>query len=86
LGVKPLYYFASDKKFIFASEIKALLEDKNVPRAVNLEALGELFTYRYVPSPNTLFKDIRKLSPAHLMVVTSKEAAPLKDFGSGNRT
>lgn len=67
LGVKPLYYIRQDDKLIFASEIKSLLQDKDVPREVDMKSLGELFTFRYVPSPNTLFKNIKKLPPGHWM-------------------
>ena len=69
LGVKPLYYVDLGARFIFASEIKALLVDPECPKEVDLKALGELFTLRYVPSPDTLFHRIKKLPPAHLMTV-----------------
>jgi asparagine synthase (glutamine-hydrolysing) len=71
LGVKPLYYTTVGQRFLFASEIKALLADRQCPREVNLRGLGQLFTLRYVPSPSTLFRAINKLPAAHLMVVTS---------------
>ena len=61
LGIKPLYYVDLGNRILFASEIKALLQDPDCPREVDVEALAELFTFRYVPSPKTLFKGIRKL-------------------------
>jgi asparagine synthase (glutamine-hydrolysing) len=72
LGVKPLYYAVVGSRVVFASEIKALLEDPECPREVDLEALGQLFTLRYVPSPRTLFRGISKLPPAHWMMVDSE--------------
>jgi asparagine synthase (glutamine-hydrolysing) len=69
LGVKPLYYTQIGTRLLFASEIKALLTDPECPREVDLQALGQLFTLRYVPSPSTLFEGIRKLPPAHRMIV-----------------
>jgi asparagine synthase (glutamine-hydrolysing) len=69
LGVKPLYYTSVGGRFLFASEIKALLADPHCPKEVDLRGLGQLFTLRYVPSPATLFRTISKLPPAHLMVV-----------------
>ena len=69
LGVKPLYYVTVGNKFLFASEVKALLTHPECPREVDLRSLGQLFTLRYVPSPNTLFDGIKKLPPAHFMVV-----------------
>jgi asparagine synthase (glutamine-hydrolysing) len=70
LGIKPLYYADLGKRLLFASEIKALLQDPECPREIDLGALAELFTFRYVPSPKTLFKGIRKLPPAHRMTVS----------------
>jgi len=72
LGIKPLYYIDLKNRVLFASEIKALLQDKDCPREVDIESLVELFTFRYVPSPKTLFKDIRKLPPGHMMILSDK--------------
>jgi asparagine synthase (glutamine-hydrolysing) len=72
LGIKPLYYAALGKRLIFASEIKALLQDPQCPAEVNVPALSQLFTLRYVPSPDTLFRDIRKLPPGHWMVADAR--------------
>jgi asparagine synthase (glutamine-hydrolysing) len=69
LGVKPLYYVDLGDRLLFASEIKSLLVDPACPKEVDLKALGELFTLRYVPSPDTLFHQIKKLPPAHLMIL-----------------
>lgn len=69
LGVKPLYYVTIDNRFLFASEIKSLLADGQCPREVNMKGLAQLFTLRYVPSPETLFSRIKKLPPGHFMVV-----------------
>ena len=54
LGVKPLYWTIIDGQLVFASEVKALLAHPGCPREVDMTALHELFTYRYVPSPRTL--------------------------------
>lgn len=62
-GVKPLYYHVQDGRFYFASEIKAILCDPAVPREMDLNALNMCLTFRHVPSPRTLFKDIYKLPP-----------------------
>jgi asparagine synthase (glutamine-hydrolysing) len=70
LGIKPLYYTHLGTRTLFASEIKALLQDPACPREVDLESLAELFTFRYVPSPRTLFKGIYKLPPGHRMTVS----------------
>ncbi|HVR76415.1 MAG TPA: asparagine synthase (glutamine-hydrolyzing) [Planctomycetota bacterium] len=65
VGIKPLFYSTLDDRLLFASELKALLQDETVPREVNGSALIDYLTYRYVPSPGTIFKGIRKLPPGH---------------------
>jgi asparagine synthase (glutamine-hydrolysing) len=72
LGIKPLYYVDLGNRILFASEIKALLQDSGCPREVDVEALAELFTFRYVPSPKTLFKGIRKLPQGHGMTLSHR--------------
>jgi asparagine synthase (glutamine-hydrolysing) len=79
LGIKPLYYAKVGNRLLFGSEIKTILQDPECPRAVDHEALVELFTFRYVPSPKTLFKGIFKLPPAHTMLV-SRRGLEIKRF------
>jgi len=70
-GIKPLYYLNKNGRFIFASEIKCIL-NYDLERKVNKNALNEYFTYRYSLAPNTLFENIKKLKPAHYMVINLK--------------
>jgi len=67
-GVKPLYYHQSGSRLTWASEIKALLVDPMIPRRVDLESLDLYLTFRFVPSPRTMFAGIRKLPPGHYLV------------------
>jgi len=66
-GKKPLNYYWDGERLIFGSEIKSILE-AGIPREVNPIALDEYLAYRYVPTPNTLFKYISKLPAAHILV------------------
>lgn len=66
-GIKPLYYFLEGQRFIFSSEIKAILEH-NVPRILNKEMLSVYFRMLYVPAPYTMFENIFKLEPGHFAV------------------
>lgn len=69
-GVKPLVYHQGVRGFLFASEIQALFAlDPQLSRRVDPEGLMHYLALRYVPSPWSAFKHIRKLSPAHAMVV-----------------
>ena len=72
LGIKPLYYTTVGSQFLFASEIKSLMQHPKFRREVDREALAQLFTFRYVPSPKSLMKDVFKLPPGHLMVVSRR--------------
>src|SRR5262249_11969543 len=60
-GVKPLYYLENSLKTIFGSEIKSIFADPSIERMVDGNALSEFITFRYNPSPNTLFSGVRKL-------------------------
>jgi asparagine synthase (glutamine-hydrolysing) len=72
LGIKPLYYVELGKRLLFASEIKSLLADRECPKAVDINSLGQLFTLRYVASPDTMFERIKKIPPGHWMLATAK--------------
>jgi asparagine synthase (glutamine-hydrolysing) len=71
LGIKPLYYYQGRDSLVFASEIKSLLKSPDVPREVDETSLGLYLAQRYVPGPRTMFKNIFKLQPGHMMVVES---------------
>lgn len=61
IGVKPLYYYFKNGRFIFASEIKAILEDPAVQRRVNHPALYAYLGFEFVPAPQTAFENIRAI-------------------------
>jgi asparagine synthase (glutamine-hydrolysing) len=69
IGKKPFYYLADGRRFIFGSEIKAILAHGDIPREIDLQALADYFTYLYVPSPKSIFKSIRKLPPGHMLTL-----------------
>lgn len=60
-GVKPLYYYSRGSRFLFSSEIKAILQCPSVERTLDRQALSDYLSFRYVPSPLTTFKDVFKL-------------------------
>ena len=63
-GKKPLYYAIVGGVFLFASELKSILRYETIGRSLDYAALDYYFTYMYVPSPLSIFRDIRKLPPA----------------------
>lgn len=62
-GKKPLYLYQVGETLLFASEIKSILSFPGVKPEVDSAAVWDYFAYRYVPSPATLFRGIRKLMP-----------------------
>ncbi len=70
MGVKPLYFAETTQGFLFGSEIKALLEDPNLPRDIDPVALHNTLAYLWSPSPNTMLRAVRKLEPGSALVVT----------------
>ena len=75
LGILPLHYAVNGGRIIFASEIKALLEDTSVARDIDLQALADYMTYDYVPAPRTIFAAIQKLPAGHSLVCERGEVS-----------
>jgi asparagine synthase (glutamine-hydrolysing) len=69
VGIKPLYYWQSNKCLIFASEIKAILADPSVNAEVFPEMIDRFLTFNYMPGEETLFKNIYKLAPGSCMTI-----------------
>ena len=82
LGLKPLYYTLADGRLRFASEIKALLADPTLPRALHGQGLLDLLGYEFVPAPATLFEGIRKLLPGCLLTLEADGRARLTRYWS----
>jgi asparagine synthase (glutamine-hydrolysing) len=76
-GVKPLYYYKDDQRFIFASEMRAILRHPAVAREVDQGALALYLKLGYVPAPRSIFRNIAKLEAGHLLTVD--EHGQLKD-------
>jgi asparagine synthase (glutamine-hydrolysing) len=80
LGLKPLYYTLEAGRLRFASEIKALLADPTLPRALNRQGLLDLLGYEFVPAPATLFEGIHKLLPGCMLTLESDGRARLSRY------
>jgi asparagine synthase (glutamine-hydrolysing) len=75
LGIKPLYYAVlGDGTFLFSSELKGLLVHPDLPRRIDPCAVEEYFAYGYVPDPKTIYRDVAKLAPAHVLCVRRGDA------------
>jgi asparagine synthase (glutamine-hydrolysing) len=74
MGIKPLFYALVPGGIVFASEIKALLEAPGVAREMDMEALDAYITLGYIPGERTIYRGIRKLPPASVLVFEDGKA------------
>ncbi|MFL1484667.1 asparagine synthase (glutamine-hydrolyzing) [Marinobacter sp. LN3S78] len=86
LGKKPLYYYHADGQFVFASELKALIEMPLVKREIRPDAVKDFFAYQYIPDPKTIYQNTYKLEPGHWLKTdgTSVQVAKYWDVSFSN--
>lgn len=64
-GIKPLYYLNTETDIVFASELKAIIQSGISKKEMDVTSFIDYFVYRYIPSPKTIWSDIKKVPPAH---------------------
>jgi len=67
-GVKPLLYVFDDDKFIFASEMKTILQ-YGINKELDYNSLYTFLQLNYIPAPDTIFRHVKKLLPGHFLKV-----------------
>lgn len=72
-GKKPLLYSFKNGRFSFASEFASLLSGAEVSKEINFNAIDDYIAFGYVPAPETIYKDISKLLPGHILVLKNRE-------------
>ncbi len=79
MGQKPLVYFilkspeGQPAALVFSSEIQSLKAHPKMPREINPQSLHDYLTLQYVPSPDTIYKNVRKLPPGHVLDIGQEE-------------
>lgn len=82
-GKKPLHYaLLDDGGLVFGSEIKSLLRVPEVDRELDPHAVADFFALGYVPDPKTIYRAIRKLPPAHLLIARRGRGTLLRRYWS----
>jgi asparagine synthase (glutamine-hydrolysing) len=72
-GMKPLYYAALADRFLFGSEVKALLADADLPRQINFRGVAQFFTYGQMLGVDTLLESVRLLPPAGWLTYEARD-------------
>ncbi|MEE4175229.1 MAG: asparagine synthase (glutamine-hydrolyzing) [Xanthomonadales bacterium] len=80
LGIKPLFHGVFDGKFIFASELKALLQLPWVPRDLDWGAVANLFAFMTTPRDQSILSGIHKLEPGHRIVVEAGKSPQVSRY------
>jgi asparagine synthase (glutamine-hydrolysing) len=70
LGIKPLYYTQQSDSIVFSSEIRALLASGHLVTAPDTQLIDAFVSLGYVPGPNTLFRDVRKVEPGTYLAIS----------------
>jgi asparagine synthase (glutamine-hydrolysing) len=79
-GIKPLYYFNGKKSFMFSSEIKGIIKSPDFTKDIDFSSFCDFFTYRYIPSPKTIWQNVYKIPPAHYLVLKNGEGIQLHEY------
>lgn len=75
MGIKPLYYTLDKNTLVFGSEVRAILAQLGNTPEPDIDAMYLFLRFRYTPSPMTLFKGIKKLSPGTRLIIRDGTAA-----------
>jgi asparagine synthase (glutamine-hydrolysing) len=80
-GIKPLYYYLDKERFVFASEMKALMAF-DIPKKIDTASLQTYFHLNYIPSPYSIFERVRKLSAGHFLTIDKGSESTLHNYYS----
>ena len=82
LGIKPLYYGEFERMLVFGSELKALRACPGWTPTIDRDALAAYFRHNYIPQPRSIYREIRKLPPGHVLTLERGKPATLAPFWS----
>ncbi len=79
-GVKPLYYSGTTDAFCFSSDFTSLAKEFVTRKTIDIDALNQYIVFRYVPAPNTLFENIKKVPGGHYVKIKDNVVELIKYF------
>lgn len=71
-GVKPLMYLFDEDKFLFASEMKSIIQ-YGIDKEIDFTSLYQYLQLNYIPAPDTIFKNVKKLLPGHYLTIVNRQ-------------
>ncbi|WP_458411723.1 asparagine synthase (glutamine-hydrolyzing) [Schinkia sp. CFF1] len=80
LGVKPFYYYHDGDRFVFGSEIKAIIADATIKREPNFAAIYDYLSFMYIPDNKTFFKGITKLLPGYYGTISETAGLQIEKY------
>lgn len=80
LGIKPFYYYEDHERFIFGSEIKAIVTNSDLRTEVDPTAFFDYMCLLYIPSPKSIYKEIRKLPAGCTLTLKKGKPARIKKY------
>ncbi len=79
MGIKPLFYYADAKTYVFASDLKSLMAHSSVPCRMNSQMLSRYLSLGYPAGPETFYQNVFQLSPGYYQVVSEQQSSePLR--------
>ena len=76
LGIKPLYWGILKNELIFASELKAFNFKRSFKKELNTDVISNFLRHGYIPTPNTIYKNVNKLEPGKLLEIDINKFSP----------
>ncbi|HLF26866.1 MAG TPA: asparagine synthase-related protein [Anaerolineae bacterium] len=73
-ATRPVYFYARDNRLLFASEVKAIVQDRRILRQLDEQGLIEFFSFRHPLGDRTLFQDVHFLPAGHLITFAENRA------------
>ena len=80
VGIKPLYWSKTQNTYLFASELKALRATQVLNEDIDRDSLASYLRHAYVPGPHTIFKNVYKLPPGHILTLRAGEEPALHQY------
>jgi asparagine synthase (glutamine-hydrolysing) len=77
-GIKPFYYYKDNEKFVFGSEIKAILKAGDIDNSLSGAAIDSYFAFGYITSDLSIYKRIKKLNPCHYLLLKPSDNREMK--------